>query len=208
MCAPDADDHPARGPDQLEGSFAAVFGDHTAGGRLARELGMTPFMLADDAKPVYHAASIFASNYLVTLTAVAVGLLERSGMERADALAALRPLQLRTVEVAGDPPTGPIAVAMRSPLSSTWRRLGRPCGRSIAAGASDASSGRSAVGGRCARPAVSVGLVPTMGRCTRATALLQRLGPRTTGGDGLFVNPTESGDSRISSRIRATPARS
>ena len=127
---------PVRGPDQLEGSFAAVFGDQEAGKRLARELGMTPFALADDAKPVYHAASIFASNYLVTLTAVAVGLLERSGMERSDALAALRPLQLRTVEVAGDPPTGPIArgdattiemhlEAIGPALRPLYRELGR-----------------------------------------------------------------------------------
>lgn len=127
---------PARGPDQLEGAFAAVFGDQTAGGRLARELGMTPFALNDDAKPAYHAASIFASNYLVTLTAVAVGLLERSGMQRADALAALRPLQLRTVEVAGDPPTGPIArgdaatiemhlEAIGPALRPLYRELGR-----------------------------------------------------------------------------------
>ena len=127
---------PDRGRDQLEGSFAAVFGDQKVGGRLARELGMTPLTLADDVKPVYHAASIFASNYLVTLTAVAVGLLERSGVERADALAVLRPLQLRTIEVAGDPPTGPIArgdaatiemhlEAIGPALRPLYRELGR-----------------------------------------------------------------------------------
>ena len=43
---------------------------------------MRPFPLADDAKPLYHAATAFASNYLVTLTAVAVSLMERAGIER------------------------------------------------------------------------------------------------------------------------------
>jgi predicted short-subunit dehydrogenase-like oxidoreductase (DUF2520 family) len=100
---------PDRGPDQLEGAYAAVTGDWDLGAALARDLGMTPFPLADEAKPVYHAASAFASNYLVTLTAVATGLLERAGIERDLALRALAPLQHRTVDVAGFPPTGPIA---------------------------------------------------------------------------------------------------
>jgi predicted short-subunit dehydrogenase-like oxidoreductase (DUF2520 family) len=100
---------PELGPDQLVGSFAAVSGDTTVGSRLARELGLTPFALADDAKPTYHAACTMASNYLVTLTAVAVSLLERSGLERDEALAVLRPLQEHTLAVAGNPPTGPIA---------------------------------------------------------------------------------------------------
>src|SRR4029077_9218078 len=100
---------PDRGPDQLEGAYAAVTGDWDLGAGLARELGMSPFPLEDSAKPVYHAASAFASNYLVTLTQVAVGLLERAGLERQAALDALAPLQVRTVEVAGKPPTGPIA---------------------------------------------------------------------------------------------------
>src|SRR5262249_51574351 len=89
-----------RGPDQLEGAYAAVTGDLEAGERLARDLGMTPFPLADEAKPLYHAASAFASNYLVTITQVAAGLLERAGLERELGLRALRPLQLRTLEVA------------------------------------------------------------------------------------------------------------
>jgi len=100
---------PDRGPGQLEGAHAAVTGDWELGSGLARELGMIPFALADEAKPVYHAASVFASNYLVTLTHAAVTLLERAGLEREAALTALRPLQHRTIEVAGLPPTGPIA---------------------------------------------------------------------------------------------------
>jgi predicted short-subunit dehydrogenase-like oxidoreductase (DUF2520 family) len=125
-----------RGPDQLEGAYAAVTGDIGLGERLASDLGMTAFPLADDAKAVYHAASAFASNYLVTLTHVAVGLLERAGLDRELALEALRPLQHRTVDVAGRPPTGPIARgdaatvrahidAVGPELAPLYRALGR-----------------------------------------------------------------------------------
>ena len=99
---------PDRGPGQLEGAHAAVTGDWTVGERLANELGMRPFPLPDEAKPVYHAATVFASNYVVTLTHIAAGLLERAGVERRHAFAALAPLQHRTVEVAAGPPTGPM----------------------------------------------------------------------------------------------------
>lgn len=99
----------AAGPDQLEGCYAAITGDREAGERLARELGMTPFPLDDEGKPLYHAASAFASNYLVTITQVAAGLMERAGVERGLALEALAPLQRRTLAVADRPPTGPIA---------------------------------------------------------------------------------------------------
>ena len=123
-------------PDQLEGSYAAVTGDLTVAEPLARELGMTPFALADGAKPVYHAASAFASNYLVTLTHVAAGLLERAGIERELAVRALRPLQHRTIDVSDRPPTGPIArgdaatvaahlAAIGTDLDGLYRALGR-----------------------------------------------------------------------------------
>ncbi len=124
------------GPDQLEGAYAAVTGDRDLGDRLARDLGMEPFALDDDAKPIYHAASAFASNYLVTLTQVAIGLMERAGVERDLARRALRPLQERTLEVIDRPPTGPIArgdeatvtahvEAIGAELEPLYRALGR-----------------------------------------------------------------------------------
>jgi predicted short-subunit dehydrogenase-like oxidoreductase (DUF2520 family) len=127
---------PDRGPDQLEGAYAAVTGDQEVGERLARDLGMTPFPLPDESKPLYHAASAFASNYLVTLTHVAAGLMERAGVDRDLAVRALRPLQERTLEVAGLPPTGPIARgdagtvaahldAIGPELAPLYRALGR-----------------------------------------------------------------------------------
>lgn len=115
---------PDRGPDQLEGAHAAVTGDWELGADLARALGMTPFPLADEAKPAYHAASVFASNYVVTLTHAAVSLLERTGLEREAALAALRPLQHRTIDVAGSPPTGPIARGDAATVAAHLRAVG------------------------------------------------------------------------------------
>jgi predicted short-subunit dehydrogenase-like oxidoreductase (DUF2520 family) len=100
---------PERGADQLEGAHAAITGDWEVGAGLARELGLEPFPLADEMKVLYHAAMVFASNYLVTITATAVGLLERTGLDRELALRVLAPLQHRTVDVAGAAPTGPIA---------------------------------------------------------------------------------------------------
>lgn len=115
---------PGRGPGQLEGAHAAVTGDWELGAGLARDLGMIPFALADEAKPVYHAASVFASNYLVTLTHAAVALLERAGLEREAALTALRPLQHRSIDVAGRPPTGPIARGDAATISVHLRAVG------------------------------------------------------------------------------------
>jgi predicted short-subunit dehydrogenase-like oxidoreductase (DUF2520 family) len=100
---------PERGPDQLEGAYAAVTGDREVGDPLARALGMTPFPLADEAKPAYHLASTIASNYLVTISAVAAGVLERAGLSREQAFRVLAPLQRRTLEVVDRPPTGPVA---------------------------------------------------------------------------------------------------
>jgi predicted short-subunit dehydrogenase-like oxidoreductase (DUF2520 family) len=115
---------PDRGPDQLEGAHAAVTGDWELGASLAGDLGMTPFPLADESKPVYHAASVFASNYVVTLTHAAVSLLERTGLDREAALAALRPLQHRTIDVAGSPPTGPIARGDAATVAAHLRAVG------------------------------------------------------------------------------------
>jgi predicted short-subunit dehydrogenase-like oxidoreductase (DUF2520 family) len=127
---------PERGPDQLEGAHAAVTGDWDTGAGLARDLGLEPFPLADDAKVLHHAAMVFASNYLVTVTATAVDLLERTGLDRDLALSVLAPLQHRTVDVAGAPPTGPIArgdaetvaahlEAVGPELAPLYRALGR-----------------------------------------------------------------------------------
>jgi predicted short-subunit dehydrogenase-like oxidoreductase (DUF2520 family) len=98
----------ARGPEQLDGAWAAVTSgspDGLAAARsLAETLGLRPFELADEQRTLYHAGAVFASNYLVTLERAAGLLVEAAGAPRE----ALRPLLERTVEN-GFELTGPVA---------------------------------------------------------------------------------------------------
>jgi len=77
---PDVDSALAR----LPGSGIAVTAlsepGHALGERLATDAGGRPFRLADEAKPLYHAAAVFASNYLVTTQALAEELFEATGL--------------------------------------------------------------------------------------------------------------------------------
>jgi predicted short-subunit dehydrogenase-like oxidoreductase (DUF2520 family) len=65
----------ARGPEQLDGAYAAVTAETdealALGFDLARVLGLEPFELADAARPLYHAGAAIASNFLVTLYRIA-----------------------------------------------------------------------------------------------------------------------------------------
>jgi predicted short-subunit dehydrogenase-like oxidoreductase (DUF2520 family) len=97
----------ARGPEQLDGAWAAVTAEtdeaRELGFELASTLGLQPFDLADEARPLYHAGAAIASNYLVTLHRVASEL-----FTAADASPeALEPLMRRTIEN-GFELTGPI----------------------------------------------------------------------------------------------------
>lgn len=97
----------ARGPEQLDGAWAAVTAEtneaRDVGFELARVLGLQPFALADEARPLYHAGAAIASNYLVTLHRVASELLAAAGAPPE----ALEPLMRRTIEN-GFELTGPI----------------------------------------------------------------------------------------------------
>jgi predicted short-subunit dehydrogenase-like oxidoreductase (DUF2520 family) len=97
----------ARGPEQLDGAFAAVTAEtpeaRERGFELARLLGLKPFELAEDARPLYHAGAAIASNYLVTLHRVASELFRSAGAPPE----ALVPLMQRTIEN-GFELTGPI----------------------------------------------------------------------------------------------------
>jgi predicted short-subunit dehydrogenase-like oxidoreductase (DUF2520 family) len=96
-----------RGAEQLDGAFAAVIAEtaeaRERGFELARLLGLTPFELADDSRPLYHAGAAIASNYLVTLHRVASDLFRAAGAPPE----ALAPLMQRTIEN-GFELTGPI----------------------------------------------------------------------------------------------------
>ena len=97
-----------RGPEQLDGAWAAVTAEtdeaRTSARWLANTLGLHTFDLADADKPLYHAGAAMASNFLVTLHQAAARLLEESGAPSE----ALVPLMTRTIEN-GFVLTGPIA---------------------------------------------------------------------------------------------------
>jgi predicted short-subunit dehydrogenase-like oxidoreductase (DUF2520 family) len=96
------------GPQQLDGAWAAVAGDDDEARRrgfwLAAALGLKPFVIADDARALYHAGAVFASNYLVTLYRSATRLFHLAGAPPD----ALLPLIERTVANRFEL-TGPIA---------------------------------------------------------------------------------------------------
>ena len=79
----------------LEGTAMAVTAAQDAGwvlgDRLAADLGGRPFRLADADRPLYHAAAVFASNYLVAVSGAATALFDAASVP--DALPAMRPLQ-------------------------------------------------------------------------------------------------------------------
>ncbi|HEX3266501.1 MAG TPA: DUF2520 domain-containing protein [Gaiellaceae bacterium] len=97
----------ARGPEQLDGAWAAVTAETDdaleLGLELARVLGLEPFELADADRPLYHAGAAVASSYLVTLHDVAASLVAAAGAPPE----ALEPLMRRTIEN-GFEPTGPL----------------------------------------------------------------------------------------------------
>jgi predicted short-subunit dehydrogenase-like oxidoreductase (DUF2520 family) len=99
---------PAGGSGQLDGAYAAVTADtdeaRAVACELAETLGLHPFPLADEARPLYHAGAAIASNYLVTLHAVAAELFDAAGAPPE----ALVPLMRRTIDN-GFELTGPIS---------------------------------------------------------------------------------------------------
>ena len=118
-----------RGPEQLDDSHAAVVSEtpeaRHVGWWLAQLLGLEPFDLADEARPLYHAGAAIASNYLVTLHRVAVRALRGrrcagSGARAVDApddrqrLRADRPDLARRLGDRGAPPRSDPHLATRA----------------------------------------------------------------------------------------------
>ena len=111
-----------RGPEQLDGAWAAVTAEADEARGVARwlaeALGLHPFDLADADKPLYHAGAAMASNFLVTLHAAATRLLQESHVPSE----ALVPLMTRTIEN-GFVLTGPIARGDWSTVEAHLRAL-------------------------------------------------------------------------------------
>jgi predicted short-subunit dehydrogenase-like oxidoreductase (DUF2520 family) len=116
----------ARGPEQLDGAWAAATGESAEAvaraAWLARALGLQPFELAEEHRALYHAGAAIASNFLVTLYRSAVRAFERSGAPPD----ALLPLIRRTIDN-GFELTGPIArgdrVTVEAHLAAIRARL-------------------------------------------------------------------------------------
>ncbi|HVM24133.1 MAG TPA: DUF2520 domain-containing protein [Candidatus Limnocylindrales bacterium] len=98
----------SRGPEQLDGAWAAISADTSDGLAHARwlvaRLGLHHFELADEDRTLYHAAAVIGGNFVVTLHAVATRLLAAAGAPPE----AIVPLMRRTIENEFEL-TGPIA---------------------------------------------------------------------------------------------------
>lgn len=102
--------------ERIPGSAVAVTAldeeGHELGRRLATDLGARPFRLADEAKPLYHAAAVFASNYLIASMGLAEALFEAVGLS--DPVDLFGPLAVASVENAAR--LGP-AAALTGPVA-------------------------------------------------------------------------------------------
>jgi predicted short-subunit dehydrogenase-like oxidoreductase (DUF2520 family) len=96
-----------RGPEQLDGAWAAVTGETgdaiAVATVLAEILRLRPFVLDDERRALYHAGAAMAANYLVTLRRAAGELLDAADVPAE----ALDPLMRRVIEN-GFQLTGPI----------------------------------------------------------------------------------------------------
>ena len=126
--------------DRIPGSTFAVSAyeepTYLLGERLALDVGGRPFRLDDGMKALYHAAAVFASNYLVAVTALAERMERTAGVP--DPLAALRPLQRATLDNveamgAADALTGPAVRGDAATVERNLRALSEHAPEAIAA---------------------------------------------------------------------------
>ena len=93
---PDVESALARLPGCAIAVTATAEEGYLLGEGLAGDLGSVPFRLADELRPIYHAAAVFASNYLVTASAIAESLFAAAGVP--DPARAMAPLQRATLD--------------------------------------------------------------------------------------------------------------
>ncbi len=120
---------PVTAPERFAGSRVAVEGDDravTVARELAEALDMVPLHLRSDRKAIYHAAAVFASNYLVVCSAVGERMARAAGIPPDDAWGALKPLVEGTMQnllesrAPLDALTGPV---MRGDVETVQRHL-------------------------------------------------------------------------------------
>jgi predicted short-subunit dehydrogenase-like oxidoreductase (DUF2520 family) len=157
---PDVETGIERMPGSGVGVTAAGEADAAFGEELARDVGGRPFRISDTVKPLYHAAAVFSSNYLVIVEALAERLLAAAGVEEAAAL--LEPLARTSFDRTFS--LGPTA-ALTGPASRGDAGTIRRNLEALAAGAPDA------VPPYAALAAAAAGMAEEAGRLTREQRL-------------------------------------
>jgi predicted short-subunit dehydrogenase-like oxidoreductase (DUF2520 family) len=92
---------PEEGVHALPGSAFAVSGDGAAAAwanQIVRLLDGVPLAIPAASRPLYHAAAVMASNYVVVLLTTAVTLMKEAGVEESLASRALAPLARTSLE--------------------------------------------------------------------------------------------------------------
>ncbi len=93
--------NPVARADRFHGSYFAVSGEPEAllaARRLARQVGGHPITVPSGGRPLYHAAAVMVSNYLVTVLETGARLFERAGASHEEAEAALVALASGTLD--------------------------------------------------------------------------------------------------------------
>lgn len=108
---------PWSGADRLVGSSFAIAGEPAAlnaARRLVNALDGRPIVVPPTLRPLYHAAAVFASNYLLVATGFAIRMFAELGMGEQEAIDAILPLMRGALDNVADlglsaALTGPIA---------------------------------------------------------------------------------------------------
>jgi predicted short-subunit dehydrogenase-like oxidoreductase (DUF2520 family) len=106
------------------------------GERLARDAGARPFRLGEEAKPLYHAGAVFASNFVVAIAGAAHEVLATAGVP--DAVARSLPLSRASLENAAElgaerALTGPAVRGDAGTVEGNLRALAAAAPRLVAA---------------------------------------------------------------------------
>jgi predicted short-subunit dehydrogenase-like oxidoreductase (DUF2520 family) len=125
---------PWSGADRLKGCSYALAGEPAAlrvGHRIVHALEGRPLVIPPALRPVYHAAAVFASNYVLAAAATVARTLAEAGITEEDAIGAVLPLMRGTMDNLeqlgfGAALSGPVA---RGDLDTVRLHLTRLAGR-------------------------------------------------------------------------------
>jgi predicted short-subunit dehydrogenase-like oxidoreductase (DUF2520 family) len=164
----------ARGLERFPGSGAAVTASTASalerGEMLAADAGGVPFPVADEVKPLYHAAAVFCANYLVTVEAMAEDLFLKAGLDEPILLFA--PLARAALENAlvQDPKLALTGPAVRGDVGTIGRNL-----QALSSNAPEALPAYVTLARLAARMAARTGALSVEGR-QRVEGALERWG--------------------------------